>query len=54
MSPPKPGSSSWPELTAVSAVGVPPSTGIFQSWLPESFEQWARITVEVHHRDGEH
>ena len=25
MSPPKPGSSSWPELTAVSGVGVPPS-----------------------------
>src|SRR5262249_1162951 len=55
-SPPNPGSSSWPELTAVSAVGAPPSRGTFHSWVAEPLTavQWARITVEVHHLIGEH
>ena len=45
------------ELTAVSAVGAPPSRGTCQSWPPRFWMdpvQCARITVEVHHRTGEH
>jgi hypothetical protein len=41
-------------LTAVSAIGVLPSRGTSQSWLPASALQLARTTVEVHHRTGEH
>src|SRR5262249_46611820 len=55
MSPPNPGSSSWPVLSAVSAVGAPPSRGTSHSWLPalSAALQLARISVALHHRPGE-